>query len=425
MPPAARLLCLKAAAVGLGTLLAATGLATDLGQADLRRGALPWLLALLAWGVVSSVLAPFRAFAFSEMLRLTLCAEVCVAAAYGLRPDQVRPLVGAVLAGGAAVGVGGVIQFGATERADEVTSLFGNHEQLGSFLALMLPVALALGLSRRESPRAQIAMQVVALIVGATLLLARTRSAWAGGAAGLVLLSLLALRAAPVRLNPRNKSLIIGPLLVVFLAFAGFVVAGQVAPLVSRRAATLVRVVDDGSFQDRLHRWQSACRMAAARPVAGWGLGSFPVLQQGWTHQGDPPAEVLARGTGHQNLAHNFWAQWAAETGLVGLFLYVGAVAAFVIGGVRALRVLRPGRNHTVLMGCVAATVGGCVDAIGAPSYTFPGVSALFWLWIGVGIAASRAEGAPASPAPRRDLLGAVLIGLAAAAVVLAVGHLQ
>ena len=51
------------------------------------------------------------------------------------------------------------------------------------------------------------------------------------------------------------------------------------------------------------------------------------------------------------------------------------------------------GTRRALLMGCLAATAGGVADAVGAPSYTFPGVSSLFWLWIGLGVAACRAEG--------------------------------
>ena len=418
-----RVLLLQFDVVAFGTLIAIVGLEQEDLKSALRRGATPWLLALLVWCVVTAALSPYRAFAVAELLRLILCAEVFAAAAYGLRAEDLRPLLGGVLGLGCAVALYGFLRFGSAEQGNEVVGIFGNHEQAGSFLVLMVPVALALALDRREPPKTLMAAQAAAVVLAGALLLTRTRSAWAGGAFSLITLSLLALRFASVRLDKRNKYLVVGPLLIVGLAFAGFAFADQVAPRISQRAGTLVRVLDDTSFRDRLHRWQSACRMAAARPVTGWGLGSFPVLQQNWTHQGDSPARVLAHGTGHQNLAHNFWAQWAAETGLVGLFLYVGTVAAFLLSGLRALGTLPPRWRRTVLMGCVAATVGGCVDAFGAPSYTFPGVSTLFWLWIGVGVAAGREEDQFSLPPTPPAAIGAAVAGLLAAGVVWVVGH--
>ena len=139
-----------------------------------------------------------------------------------------------------------------------------------------------------------------------------------------------------MRLNRSNKALLIGPALIVVLAFAGLLTFSQLAPLVSQRAATLSHALDDTSLSDRLHRWRAACRMASERPVAGWGLGAWLVMQGRWTHQGDDVPEVLASGTGHSNLAHNFWVQWAAETGGVGLGLHVALVAAFFAFSLRA-----------------------------------------------------------------------------------------
>ena len=414
--------------VALLTLLAAGGPYPVRGS--LRRGPNPLLLALLAWCLLSAILAPFRTFAVAELLRLMLCGGVYFAASTGLTLREVPLAAYSVLLLGGAVALGGIVQFGSGQplRQGEIASLFGNHEQFGSFLALLLPVALAFALDRDGEPRVLLGAQAITLIVGGALLLARTRSAWVGGVIGLLVLSLLAFQFVPLRFSRANKSLIIGPPLLIILAFVGFMSVSQIAPLVSARAASLTHVLEDTSFADRLHRWKSACRMASDKPVTGWGLGSFPVLQSRWTHQGDEQAQVLAHGTGHTNLAHNFWAQWAAETGGVGLALYVAAIAAFFGTGLHALRAMLPGSSRTLLMGCLAGVSAGVVDAFGAPSYTFPGVSALFWLWVGLGMAACReGKGSDASlpPTPRGVWIGSVSVGAVAALIALGVGFVQ
>ena len=416
--------------VALLTLLAASGPYQDDLRTAARRGPNPLLLALLAWCILSAALAPYRTFAIAELLRLFLCAGVYFAAAYGLTVREAPLAAYGVLVLGGGVALYGLIQFGSgqTLNQGEITSIFGNHEQFGSFLALLLPVALAFALDREGEPKVLMGAQAIALIVGGALLLARTRSAWAGGVAGLLVLSFLAMRYAPVKLNRANKALIIGPLLIVVLGFALFLGVSQIAPLLSTRAATLTHVLEDTSFADRLHRWKSACRMASEKPVTGWGLGAFPVIQFRWTHEGDGPGQVLAHGTGHSNLAHNFWVQWGAETGGVGLGLYVAVIVAFFGIGLVALRTMSSGTHRTLLMGCLAATAGGVADAMGAPSYTFPGVSSLFWLWIGLGVAACRARDdstptlPPTSPGVWVSSLG---MGAAAAMIVLGVGFVQ
>ncbi len=421
VPRPQRTFLLQAAVVGLFTGIAAAGTAEARPLPDYLRGLNGWILGLMAWSVVCALLSPYRAFAVAEGLRLLLGAGVYFAAAYVLTPRETRALPLALIGAGALVAAGGLFQFGAglETRGDEVTSIFGNHEQLGSFLALLFVPALALALDTHSASRRLLFAQGAALVLGAALLLCRTRSAWAGAAAGCVLLSLLALRYAPVKLTRANKALIIGPALLVLLAFVGLLGVSQLAPLVSTRAATLAKGVEDTSFADRLHRWRAACRMASEKPVTGWGLGAWPVEQGRWTHQGDDVPEVLASGTGHSNLAHNFWVQWAAETGGLGLALQVAVLAAFIGQILTALRSC-PREDRPRLMAALAAVVAGAVDMIGAPSYTFPGVSSLWWVWVGLGAALSLRD-TDAAPRPVSALAPA-LAGALAAALVLGVG---
>jgi len=413
---------LQAAVVLVYTLIAAAGPASGRLPLAALRGPSLWLLGLLAWSGLSAFLAPYPTFAVAEMLRLALGAGVYFTAAYVLRPHETRLLPYLLLGLGAVVSLWGLVEFGAEGNfgTGAIHSLFGNHEQLGSFLVLLLPLGLALALDRAQEPRTLLFAQGAALVLGAALLLARTRSAWFGAAVGLLFLVFLTLRYSTVRLTRRNRALLIGPALLLVLAFVGLLAFGELAPLVSHRAATLTHVGDDTSVADRLHRWRSACRMASEKPVTGWGLGAWPVMQGRWTHQGDDVSEVLGAGTGHSNLAHNFWVQWAAETGGVGLVLQFGVLAAFLGMGLRALPTLDRERR-TLLLGCLATAVAGGVDMVGAPSYTFPGVSSLFWVALGLGVAMLR-EPSGSIPQRRFEWLAPLGAGLAAALAVVGVG---
>ncbi len=413
---------LQAAVVLVYTLIAAAGPASGRLTLAALRGPNVWLLGLLAWCALSAVRAPYPTFAVAEMLRLLLGAGVYFTATHVLRPHETHFLPYLLLGLGAAVGLYGLIQFGidANFTTTVILSVFGNHENLGSFLVLLLPLGLALALEREQRSWKLLFAQSTALLIGAALLLAQTRSAWIGAAVGIVLLILLTLRYSSTPLNRTNRALIIGPTLIITLAFVGLLMFGQLAPLVSQRAATLAHVGDDGSLRDRLHRWRSACRMASERPLTGWGLGAWPVMQGRWTHQGDDVSEVLAFGTGHSNLAHNFWVQWAAETGGVGLALHFGVLVAFLLASLRALPTLDRERR-TVLLGCLGTIVSGSVDMVGAPSYTFPGVSSLFWAVLGLGVAMI-CETDEVLPVRRLDWAVPLGAGLAAALVVLGIG---
>ncbi len=433
---------LQGLVVAFFVFLASFGTARE----DLRRAALrgpaPWLIALLAWCILSTfstALAAYRAFAVAELLRLFFCAGVFYAAAYALRRDELRLVVFGVLTLGAAVALYSLYQVGSGEHVKEVKSIFGNHEQFGSFIAVLLAVALATALDQTEDAKRLLGAQALAVILGIALLLARTRSAWIGEAAGIVTLAALFLRYRDrdARPGPGNRSQRFGvviPAVIVCVGFVVLVFSTRLAPLLGQRAATFAQGIQDASLSERLHRWRAACRMAYERPVTGWGLGSFPVIQEGWTGTGDPPAQVVAHGTGHSNLAHNFWVQWAAETGGVGLALYVALVVAFLLSAGGRLKAMPLGFRRTLLIGCMAATVAACGDMVGAPSYTFPGVSSLTFLWMGLGIAAGREDGARASdgqgPAALPATPGyvwavAAVAGLLAALIVLGVGSKQ
>lgn len=422
LPRFVRSVLLPADVVFLYALIAAAGPASGRLPASVLRGPNLWLAALLAWSVWSAAHAPYWAFALAEFLRLALGVGVYFAAGYALRPAEVRLLPLCLIGFGAAVGLAELGQFGQALDASgiPVNSIFGNREQLGSFLTLLLAPALALSLDRR---RPALTAQGAAALLGAALLLARTRSAWAGAAASVLLLAALSGRYSSVRLTRRNRTLVVGPALLVVLGFGGLLAFSELAPLVSTRAATLSHALDDTSFSDRLHRWRSACRMASEQPVTGWGLGTWPVVQGRWTHQGDDTAEVLAAGTGHSNLAHNFWVQWTAETGGVGLALHLGFFAAFFAAALFALPRLDRSRR-TLLIACLVGAAAGVVDMLGAPSYTFPGVSSLLWVWLGLGMAliGDTAETPPAWAV----WLIPVGVGLCAALAVVGIGdHLR
>jgi O-antigen ligase len=432
---------LQAIVVALFTFLVVAVRPERFRDKELLQGASPWILAILAWSLFGVLFPPSRGFgnaasqlepfALGELFRLLFCFGVYYAAAYWLRASEVGTTVCGVLAIGAMVALYGFARYGAVYSPDgEWTSIFGNHEQAGSYIMLLFLVPLAIGITNATDPKTRIAAQTIALLLGGALMVARTRSAWIGGLAGLIVLIALNLRFSPVKLTGANKSLLVGPLLIVVIAFGALAFSDQIGPALSERSATFQHIIGDASLADRLHRWKAACYMTRLRPLTGFGLGSFPVIQEEFTHQGDRWQVVIHRGTGHSNLAHNYWVQWASETGAIGLFLYVGAFAAGMLSLVAAIpRLARP--QIALMLGFISAIAAAAVDMVGAPSYTFPGVGSLPWLWMGLGLTLTRPNhldrerGEPDSVAPTPGWVHTVAaaIGLAVVGIVLWCGR--
>jgi hypothetical protein len=177
------------------------------------------------------------------------------------------------------------------------------------------------------------------------------------------------------------------------LAFVG--IAGIVVAVSGSGQGVLQRLASfDGassgiSMHDRFSLWHAALAMIAAKPFFGWGLGSFPYTVGNFTSTAVASAIVAKNGVNLLNIAHNYYLQLAAETGIVGLGMYVGMVVTFFTVGVRALGTLKDGTRKLILVGVLAAMAGQVVDAMTSPSYNVASVSMIQWLLMGIGMFAA------------------------------------
>lgn len=416
------------------------------GRGGVSSGPAPFVLALGIWSVVALVIAPYRGVAFAELIRALSGVGAFFVASYCLRPTPRMPLYTAAGLAGLAVLLA-FTDFASIGRQGGLEGVhlgfFATHEEVGTLMLLPLPVMLALAFSPRVEERWRVTAFALSVALGLALLIAQCRASWIGGIAAALTLAFL-LRRSQDRVRQqkwqRHSSrewrayAVVG--LVSLIVIAAALALSGVGTVLMQRAATLPGALSSrgvpGPITDRLLKWDGAARMAAERPVTGWGLGAYTVLQGRWTHQGHEVAEVLTRGSAHQNIAHNYYFQHAAETGIVGLSLHMAMLTAFLLTGKRALTSLLSPLSHALLIGCMAAAVGGAVDALGSPSYNYPGPFAIYMSLLGIGTAAmmpaASAAGAAAATAgraafsPLRAWGASMLLGIIAALLPPAVG---
>jgi O-antigen ligase len=379
----------------------------------LRRGPNPLIVALVVWAGVGFFISPHRVQAAAEMLRVVAGVGAYFLAAYTLRtPRQISYVIMGLLGTACAIALYDFAQTGQVEGGYRSTvahrySIFGTHENTASLLVLMLPAALAFAVHNGIREKQRLVALGTTVILGGALLVARTRSAWIGGVFALIMLAVLMVRYGGATTDTpdggtgskRRKSgtplarMIGSPVVVVAIGFVVFVSVGGLAPFLSSRAGTLLGALEDSSLLVRIQMWDGAARMASERPLTGWGLGSYLIEEGRWTHLGFEMVQALKSGAGHENIAHNYYVQWAADTGGIGLLLYVGAVVAFALSVFRGLRDGTTVTPFQKALSCasLAAITGASVDAIASPAYNFHGVSTVFWVWMGLGVAALRA----------------------------------
>jgi putative inorganic carbon (HCO3(-)) transporter len=258
--------------------------------------------------------------------------------------------------------------------------------QLGGTLLWVVPVGVSLALASgrgtgrwrlRRGDRLAVAIATAVLL--ATLVMAQSRGAWAGIAAGM--LCIVALLWRPGRwLVP----------LMVLLVVGGWSVWEReyLAPLLVEVLNTRQGIgspLGTLTLQGRLGIWARAIDHVRAAPLTGGGLGAFRIVD------GNPMAPIVFNaGMPH---AHNVLLQMAFDIGLPGLVAYLAMVCAALDSCRRML-----GRSSKVpralAVGAIAALVAyhvyGLVDvvALGAK----PGV--LWWMLMGM-IAGLRPDGSP------------------------------
>jgi O-antigen ligase len=407
---AVRGLLIYAATAMLLVLLGTARPVADDWRIAWRRGPQPFLLLLLGWTIFEFTRAPalLHGYAMTDLLRVLDGIMAYTLCAFCLRgPRQTGMVVTGLIAMGVCLSLYDISlsgqRGGMTDNISLHESGFGTHENAGSLLVLLLPLALAFGLSTAIEEKRRLAAAAAALVLGVAELVARTRSAWIAGFGALTVLAILAIRfpnnemspgssgnrRRPTNDNPFQRLLASPAALIAVTMFLFLIIAGA-APHVLNRFVSIHSALNDESFTSRLEMWSGAARMTAERPLTGWGLGVFPVIQGRWTHSGMSQDEALLGHVGHENLAHDYYVQWAADTGAIGLFLYVAAVVAVLVTACFALRRTTAPPQRALLCGGIATIVGGMIDGVASPAYQFHGVSTIFWCLMGLTISAVR-----------------------------------
>lgn len=391
------------AALAVMLIAVATCAAALLGSREVRPGlgGAGWLLAaFLAWNALAAMRSVYL---HASLVTLVLFAAILVALALFaslFREERWRRWGWwAVAAAGGLEGTIGLRDWTQTVifQGDTSWRIFGsmfNPNVLAGYLLVTIPAALvALALAwrstRADRPRlGLIAAGFALLVMGGALLLTGSRA----GLLGAVLGATALLVGGAVRINRRA-------LLVAALALVALMV---LAPPVRDRIVSATTQSHSAIF--RWYTWRGTARMIAARPLLGFGPGSFEVAY---------PRHAEA---GFTRMAHQTPLQLAAEAGLPAVVLMTLAVALL---GRTLVRGMRSGGPTAI----EAAAGMGALVAVGAQNladYTWyiPAVGITLSAVTGLALAAVRDVEDDGAHGPARRH-GRCWAGLALALVVL------
>ena len=260
-----------------------------------------------------------------------------------------RPIVYALVIGASGVGLFALVQMlffgeriGRISETAYVASTLGHSNYAGGYLAMILPLAIALWLEEDRHPRWGLAATV---IIASGLIFTVSQGAWLAGLGGIS--ALIALRLDQSRRALRRIAVV---------ATAGAAAIGAGVVLVTMAIPHPVERVPGFliTAASRGFLWEHALEVGLERPIAGWGPNGFAI--QGPLHRSleDALLEGFVKGTDPHSVPLAIF----ANLGVLGL-------AAFVLLFVWVVRsrIHRQLDSHLAL-GISAALVAYLIQAI-------------------------------------------------------------
>jgi tetratricopeptide (TPR) repeat protein len=286
-----------------------------------------------------------------------------------------------------------------------VRSTLGNASNLGVFVCLALPLAIAYARASERGAWPLLAWAGVA--AGAlTLALSLSRGAWLGALAGTAAWLL-----AEGRSWDRQRRLRTAAIAAVVALVAALLLALAV-PSAGSRLGSLVDA-SGGTARWRMEVWSATARLVAERPVLGFGPSTF--------RYAFPPrrtASMMAGETGTQALddPHNLLASAAVSAGIAGLIALLWLLAEALLAAWRL------GARDDRWPHAGPALLAGLAAGLTALQFHFVTLDSAPLLAVLIGLAIGRATPAPApAPSPRARLLARSLAAATTAVCLLGV----
>jgi O-antigen ligase len=383
-------------AKGAGLLLAVAWLARlSLGERDERDffadhpELTSLMIAFLGWGAITLLWAAQTGPGITALSRYLPNLLLLPIAYTAIRKRRDAKLVLGVIVGGAVLAaVFGILQPPEASIATEgrATGTIGDPNELAAALLVGLALAAGFALGRGRSPLLRLSALLAIPLCAAGIFLSLSR----GG-----LVALAAVLVGGTMLAGRWRLAMTA--LLVTVAVGGVVYFTQIASLPARE-----RITTSNGGSGRSDLWTVGLRMVRAHPVSGVGVGNFPVVSREYVLQPGTLERSDLIFSSEPKIAHNTYLQIAAETGVLGLVLFLGIVLACLACTLRAARVWA--RRHDRVMealarGLLLALIGMLV----ADFFISQMYSKLLWVGLALGpamlaLARDEAQGSELAP---------------------------
>jgi O-antigen ligase/Tfp pilus assembly protein PilF len=384
---------------------------------------------VVATSAVSAAISIHRGKSLEAMLDLLAIVGLFLTAAVALRgAGALRRLAIAQVIAAVPVALYGIAQHYrpeifpvsvANSYPGRAAAPFGQPNRLGGYLIAAIPLALALSFAVQDR-WLRLFFLAAASILTFCLVLTFSRGAWYGLAAGGLALAALLYRTPDLALKPWAVAAAAVAVIVPVLLLAPRIGA-RIAPKPAGPAAWNLPIDPEreGSLAMRRAIWSGALAATAARPVAGWGIGTFREAYD--RSKSDTLKRLEAEGARTADQAHSFYLKTLTERGALGLAALVLFLAAGLGAGLAALGAGTPAAARVVIVGLLASTAALLVHALFEDNLSSSAHGSVLFANLGLLAAASPGpRNAPASAFRGPIRAGALLTALVAVVGVLA-----
>jgi O-antigen ligase len=237
-----------------------------------------------------------------------------------------------------------------------------DHAHYAGLMEMLVPIPLVFAMMSRWQQPQRVFFGFVSLVMASTIFLSQSLGGIVAFAVQLLFLAIL----MGVRERSRRQLL----LLLVIAALLALWLTMLSPGGISERIVRLQDPLGKAGAGNRVHIVKDSLKMIAARPVLGWGLGTFPVVY---------PSFRSFYTSFFVNAAHNDYVQITVETGVAGFALVCYFIVTFYRVGLQRIANWRKDVRAAVILAGIVGITGILIHSLSDFNLQIPANAALFF----------------------------------------------
>ena len=248
-----------------------------------------------------------------------------------------------------------------------------NHSHYAGLMEMLVPFPLVFAMTSSWQKPVRVLFGFVALVMASTIFLSRSLGGMLAFAAQVIVLAII------VGFGERSKRQVLLMFLMVAFLIVWLLVLSPGG--VGERIALLHDPLGKAGAGNRLSIVKDSLRMLKARPLLGWGLGTFPEVY---------PSFRSFYTNLFVNEAHNDYVQLAVETGLVGFAIACSFIVLVYHRGLRRMEQWQTDIRSAAALAALIGLTGILVHSLSDFNLQIPANAALFFALAALASGSSR-----------------------------------